>query len=144
MAVMYLWLIFMHTLHFGRKDTKKKITYTRVYVTFLRILALFCAKGVIFLPKITDCYRDEGDHHLRWRRVPTPYFHAQFETEIVDRQIDTHDEDISAQLPPAVELRGGEGDVFLQPETGQQRDRKDDAQRRDMRRDRLRELITEY
>ena len=98
------------------------------------------SKRIVFLTKITDCNRDYRDQHLTRRRVPAPNFHAEFETEIVHRQVHRHDEDVTAQLPPAVQTRGCERHIFLQPETRQQRDRKDDTQRRDMRRNRLREL----
>lgn len=102
------------------------------------------SKRIVFLTKITDRNRDYRDKHLTRRRVPAPNFHAEFETEIVHRQVHRHDEDVSAQLPPTVQPRCSESHVFLQPETRQQGNRKHYTQRRDMRRDRLRELITEY
>ena len=68
------------------------MTYTRVYANFLRFLFFFCPKRVVFLPEITDYHRDEGDHHLTWRRIPTEGLDTQFEAEIIDRQIDGYDE----------------------------------------------------
>ena len=76
------------------------------------------SKSVVFLPEITDNHRNEGDHHLTWRRVPTEGLDTELETEIVNRQIEGNDEYIARELFPTVESRSGERNVFLQPETG--------------------------
>ena len=100
---------------------------------------LFYAERVVFLPEITDCHRDQRDHHLARRGIPAEGLDTQFETEIINRQIDGDDEDISRELTPALEPRTRERDVLLQPETSEQRDRKDDTQGRYVRRYCLRE-----
>ena len=94
---------------------------------------LFYAERVVFLPEITDCHRDQRDHHLARRRIPSHHIDTQFETEIIDRQIDGDDEDISRELTPALEPRTRERDVLLQPKSRQQRDRKHDTEGGDMR-----------
>ena len=76
------------------------------------------SKSVVFLSEITDNDRDKGDEHLGRRGVPTEGLDTELESEIIDCQIDGHDEDITRELMPAVESRSSEGDVFLQPETG--------------------------
>ena len=94
---------------------------------------LFYAERVVFLPEITDCHRDQRDHHLARRGIPAHHIDTQFETEIIDRQIDGDDEDISRELTPALEPRTRERDVLLQPKSRQQRDRKHDTEGGDMR-----------
>ena len=94
---------------------------------------LFYAERVVFLPEITDCHRDQRDHHLARRGIPAEDLDTQFETEIIDRQIDGDDEDIPTQLPPTRKPRGSERDVLLQPKSRQQRDGKHDTEGGDMR-----------
>ena len=53
-------------------------------------------KGVVFLSEVGDDDGKEGDTHLRRSRVPTKDLNAQFEAEIVDRQIQRNNEDIAA------------------------------------------------
>ena len=84
-------------------------------------------KSVVFLPKITDRYSEEGDNHLARCRVPAKRLDAQFEAEIVDGQIKGNDEDIARQLSPTVKFGCRESDIFLQPKSGQQRNREDDT-----------------
>ena len=119
-----------------------------MYVTFLAILCFFCAKSIVFLPQIADDHRDKRDKHLTRRRIPTEGLHAYLEAEIVNRKVYRYNENIPRQLSLSGiltgEFGGFESYIFLQPETGQQRNRKDDTQRRDMRRYRLRKLNTEY
>ena len=99
----------------------------------MQIFLTFYAKSIVFLPQIADCNGDEGDDHLTWRRVPTEYFDAQLEAEIVYRQIDRHNRDITRELPETVDVRARERHVFLQPETGEQRDGENDAKGGDVR-----------
>ena len=77
------------------------------------------SKSVVFLPEITDNDRDKGDEHLGRRGVPTEGLDTELESEIIDCQIDGHDEYVARELTPTVEPWGGERDVFQQPETGQ-------------------------
>ena len=105
---------------------------------FLFRFELLCSKRIVFLPEITDGNRHYCDEHLARSGIPTQYLYAQFETEIIDCQIDGDNHDIAYQLPPAIQPRCRKSDVFLQPETGQQCDWKHDTQRRDMRSNRLR------
>lgn len=107
------------------------------------LFAIFYSKRVVFLSQIADGDGQEGDRHLAGRRIPAEYLDAQFEAEIVDGQVERHDADIAHKLPRTVQVRAGERDVFIEPETRQQGDRKDDTERRYMRRDCLRKLKTE-
>lgn len=106
----------------------------------LDYLLFFYLKRVVFLAEIAHDDGQQGDHHLARRRIPPQRLDAEFETKIVDRQIECHDADIAHKLARAMQVGAGEGHVFVQPETGQQGDREDDAQRRDMRGNRLRKL----
>ena len=57
---------------------------------------LLFGEGKMFLPEVAHSDGNEGDEHLGWRGVPTENFHAEFEAEIVDCQVDENDEDIAA------------------------------------------------
>lgn len=109
---------------------------------FLGILPLH-RKCIEFLAEVTDGDSKKGDHDFTRRRVPAKRLHAQFETVIVNRKINGYYQRITAQLTHAVQVRLRESDVFLQQKTGEQGDRKDDTQSRDMRREGLRKLIIE-
>lgn len=75
---------------------------------------------------------NEGDCHLGWRGIPAERFDAEFETEIVDCQIESYDQNIAPELAPTIEFGLGESDVFLEPKTREERDRKDYTEGGDM------------
>ena len=101
------------------------------------LFAIFYPKRVVFLSQIADGDGQQGDHHLAGRRIPPQRLDAEFEAEIVDSEIECNDADIAHKLPRTVQVRAGERDVFIEPETRQQGDRKNDTERRYMRRDDL-------
>jgi len=80
------------------------------------------------LSYIADGDGNEGDCHLGWRGVPAERFDAEFETEIVDCQIEGYDQDIAPELTPTIEFGLGESDVFLEPKAREERDRKDNTE----------------
>lgn len=93
------------------------------------------SESVVFLTHITDNNRDDRDQHLARRGIPTKCFYTEFETEIVDCQIDRHNQDVATKLSDGLRVCGFgslESDVFLEPETGYKRDRKDDTQGSDV------------
>ena len=96
------------------------------------------------MTEITDSDSDESDEHLGGRRIPAPYLDAQFETEIIDGQINGYNGDIAEKLAPTIELGCGERHIFLQPKAGKQRDRENDTKGRDMRSDCLSKLDIGY
>ena len=99
----------------------------------MQIFLRFYAKRVVFLSKIADGDRDDGDEHLGWRRVPAEGLDAQFESEIVDGEVQRYDGDVSDELPPTIQLRGSKSDVFLKPKAREQRDRENDTKGCDVR-----------
>ena len=90
------------------------------------------AERVVFLAEETDADREQGDRDLTRRRVPAPNLYAEFQSQVVDEQVYCHDQNIAHQLAAAAQARLPKRDVLIQPEAGQQRDRKDDAQRRNV------------
>ena len=101
------------------------------------------AERVVFLAEETDADCEQGDHDLARRRVPAPNLYAELQTQVVDEQVYCHDQDVAHQLSAAAQARLTKRDVLIQPEAGQQRDRKDDTQGRDVGRDGLYELKIE-
>ena len=93
------------------------------------------SKRIVFLTEITNADGNNRDEHFTRRRIPPPYLHAQLQTVVVHRQIDGYHQDVAQQLTGSVKVRLRERHIFLQPETCQQGYRKNNAQRRNMRRD---------
>lgn len=98
-----------------------------------RQINLFSERKIL-LPEIRYRHCYHRDDHLRRSRIHAADIYQQFQTEIVDRQIEYNDAYIPNKLPSTVQCRTGEGHVFIQPETRKQSDRKHYAQRSDMRR----------
>ena len=120
---------------------RRKVTLFFAYMQIiLDYLLFFYLKRVVFLAEIAHHHSQQGDHHLAGRRIPPQRLDAEFEAEIVDSEIECDDADIAHKLPRAMQVGAGERHVLVQPETGQQGDREDDAQRRDMRGNRLLQL----
>lgn len=120
---------------------RRKVTLFFAYMQIiLDYLLFFYLKRVVFLAQIAHDDGQQGDHHLAGRRIPPQRLDAEFEAEIVDSEIECDDADIAHKLPRAMQVGAGERHVLVQPETGQQGDREDDAQRRDMRGNRLLKL----
>lgn len=93
------------------------------------------SESVVFLTYITDNNRNDGNEHFARRGIPTECFHTEFETEIVDCQIDRHNQDVATKLSEGLRVFGFgslESDVFLEPETCYERDWKDDTQGSDV------------
>ena len=57
------------------------------------------------------------------------------EAEIVNQEVDTHDDNIAVELVPATEGGLSESDVFVEPETREEGDGEDNAEGRDVGRD---------
>ena len=91
------------------------------------IFRVLFAERVVFLTEEADEYRQERDHDLTRRRVPAPNLHAEFQSQVVDKQVYCHDQNIAHKLAATAQARLTKRDVPIQPEAGQQRDRKDDA-----------------
>lgn len=79
----------------------------------------------VFLPEETDNNRNNGNNHLGRGGVESDPVNEQFESEIVDSQVDNHDDDVSPQLACTMESGLGEGDIFIEPKTCQEGDGKD-------------------
>ena len=56
------------------------------------------AERVVFLPEIADGDSEKRDKHLAGRRIPSESLDAEFESEIVDSEVDGDDEGIATQL----------------------------------------------
>lgn len=96
---------------------------------------LLGSESVVFLTNITYNNRNDGNEHFARRGIPTECFYTEFETEIVNRQIDRHNQDVATKLSEGLRVFGFgslESDVFLQPETSYKRDWKDDTQGSDV------------
>lgn len=108
------------------------------------IFRVLFAERVVFLAEETDADREQGDHDLARRRVPAPNLYAELQTQVVDEQVDGHDQYIAHQLAAAAQARLPKRDVFIQPEAREQRDGEYDTQGRDVGRDGLHKLMAEY
>ena len=62
-------------------------------------------------------------------------FHQEFQAGIIDQEIHAHHNHVSAQLLASAEVGRCEGYIFLQQESGEERDRKCDQQSRNVRTD---------
>ena len=122
---------------------QKKNNIHKSVCHFLRNLFIFCPEGVVLLAEVGDDDGEGGDTHLGRCRVPAPYLDAEFETEIVDSEVNGYDEDIAQELSPTIKLGGRECDVFLQPKAGEKGDWEDNAKGRNVRRDCLGKLKME-
>ena len=69
------------------------------------------------MPKETDNDRDERNNHLGWSRVDTTYFDQQFQSKIIDQEIQYHNQHISKKLLATSERRVGESDILIKPKT---------------------------
>ena len=69
------------------------------------------------MPKETDNDRDERNNHLGWSRVDTTYFDQQFQSKIIDQEIQYHNQHISKKLLTTAERRVGESDILIKPKT---------------------------
>ena len=112
----------------------------RAEVTYYSIFS----KRIVFLTEITDNNGNNRDEHFARCRIPPPYLHAQLQTVVVHRQIDNYHQDVAQQLTGSVKVGLRERHIFLQPKSGQQRNRKHDTQSRYMRRNHLLKRNTEY
>ena len=126
---------------------QKKCDFARFFLQnriYQDDFSLLFAEGVVFLAEEADDDCEQGDDDLARRRIPAPYLHAQLQSEVVDKQVQGHDQYIAHQLPSAAQARLTKRDVLIEPESRQQRDGKYDAQRRNVRRDGLGKLMAEY
>ena len=69
------------------------------------------------MPKETDNDRDERNNHLGWSRVDTTYFDQQFQSKIIDQEIQYYNQYISKKLLATSERRVGESDILIKPKT---------------------------
>lgn len=69
------------------------------------------------MPKETDNDRDERNNHLGWSRVDTTYFDQQFQSKIIDQEIQYYNQYISKKLLTTAERRVGESDILIKPKT---------------------------
>ncbi len=69
------------------------------------------------MPKETDNDRDERNNHLGWSRVDTTYFDQQFQSKIIDQEIQYYNQYISKKLLATAERRVGESDILIKPKT---------------------------
>ena len=69
------------------------------------------------MPKETDNDRDERNNHLGWSRVDTTYFDQQFQSKIIDQEIQYYNQHISKKLLATAERRVGESDILIKPKT---------------------------
>ena len=119
---------------------QKKCDFARFFckiASYGMIFRVLFAERVVFLAEEADEDRQERYHDLARRRVPTPNLYAELQTQVVDEQVDCHDQYIAHQLPTTAQTRLTKRDVLIQPEAREQRDGEYDAQRRNMRRDGL-------
>ena len=126
---------------------QKKCDFARFFckiASYGMIFRVLFAERVVFLAEETDADREQGDHDLARRRVPAPNLYAELQAQVVDEQVDGHDQYIAHQLPTTAQTRLTKRDVLIQPEAREQRDGEYDTQRRNMRRDGLDELMAEY
>lgn len=99
------------------------------------IITNLLLETVIFLTEIRDKNRYHRHKHLGWSGVDLADFHEELEPEIVHQQVHHHNRNIAHQLLSPTHGRLRESHVFIQPKPGQQRNRKHDAERENMRRD---------
>lgn len=69
------------------------------------------------MPKETDNDRDERNNHLGRSRVDTTYFDQQFQSKIIDQEIQYYNQYISKKLLTTAERRVGESDILIKPKT---------------------------
>ena len=69
------------------------------------------------MPKETNNDRDERNNHLGWSRVDTTYFDQQFQSKIIDQEIQYYNQHISKKLLTTAERRVGESDILIKPKT---------------------------
>ena len=69
------------------------------------------------MPKETDNDRDERNNHLGRSRVDTTYFDQQFQSKIIDQEIQYYNQNISKKLLATAERRVGESDILIKPKT---------------------------
>ena len=69
------------------------------------------------MPKETDNDRDERNNHLGRSRVDTTYFDQQFQSKIIDQEIQYYNQHISKKLLTTAERRVGESDILIKPKT---------------------------
>ena len=100
------------------------------------------------MAEVGDGDGDDGDEHLGGSGVEAADVDEEMEAEVVDQKVDTHDDDVTVKLMPATERGLGESDVFVQPETREEGDGKDNAEGRDVGRDGdrtdMNHLVAEY
>ena len=84
-------------------------------------------EGVVFLSEEGDGDGYEGDEDFGGSRVPAARFDEEFESDIIDGEVDSHDEDIAEELFMGSKRGLAEGDVFIEPEACEEGNREDDA-----------------
>jgi len=90
------------------------------------------AEGVVFLSEEGDGDGYECDEDFRGCRVPAAGIDQEFESDIVECEVDGDYEDIAEELFMGSEGGLAEGDVFIEPEACEEGNREDDAEGGDM------------
>ena len=77
-----------------------EVSVLRVWCTAYNVKS--GAESEVFLPKETDDHGEERDGNLRGSGVPAPDLYQQFQTEIVNSQIERNNHHVTRELARAV------------------------------------------